>query len=304
MTRPLAGLLSRGTVLLDGAMGSALIARGLSPDTPPELWNLERPDDVLSVHAGYLKAGSAVIQTNSFGGNAIRLEAHGLSDRALELNREAAHLALSAVERSRSDGTRPARALVAGNLGPCGRLLEPLGTLKPARLTEAFAEQARALASAGVDYLSIETITDLDEALCAVRGARQATALEITVCLTFEPGSPGRRGVHTIMGNSIEEAASALAVAGITAFGANCSLGSGQMSAFAGQLVAATDLPVIAKPNAGLPEIQDGKPVYRQTPEQFALDLCAMARQGVRLVGGCCGTDERFIRALHRGLRS
>ena len=301
MTGPLAELLSQGTVLLDGGLGSALISRGLLPNTPPELWNLERPDQVLRIHAGYLAAGSAVIQTNSFGGNSIRLEVHGLADRMEEINRQAAHLALRSVEQSLSDGTSSRRALVAGNLGPCGELLAPLGRMQPGRLTEAFAQQATALAGAGVDYLAIETMTDLREALCAVRGARQSTALEITACLTF---GTGRRGVHTLMGNSLEAAAAALDEAGITAFGANCSLGSDQMREFAGQLVAATELPVIAKPNAGLPEFRNGKPVYLQTPEHFAADLCALARAGVRALGGCCGTDERFIRALCRELHA
>jgi methionine synthase I (cobalamin-dependent) len=196
------------------------------------------------------------------------------------------------------DAAGPER-LVAGNLGPSGMLLAPLGDAEPAELEEGFGRQAAALAEAGVDYIGVETMMDLQEALCALRGARAATELPVTVCLTFDRK---RRGFFTMMGNRPAECMQALADAGATAGGANCSFGSSEMGDLCPMLVEAAALPIIAKPNAGLPETVAGQSVYRQEPLDFGREMAWMVRAGARAVGGCCGTDPRFIRALRTEL--
>jgi len=193
----IAARLGRGTVLLDGGMGSALITRGLDSGEGLERWNLERPDVVRDVHAAYLTAGSEVIQTNTFRGNAFALAAHGLAAEMERINRAGARIAREAVERISSE------RWVAGNIGPSGRFLPPVGDASPMELEDVFAAQAAALDSGGVDYLSIETMPHLEEALCALRGALRATDLPVTVCLTFDRK---KRGFFTIMGVDVPTA--------------------------------------------------------------------------------------------------
>ena len=288
------GILQRvekGVVLLDGAMGTALMARGLPPGVPGERWNLERPDAVKSVHLEYLEAGSDVVQTNTFGGTPLRLAAHGLGDRFEEINRSAARLAREAAGEGH---------LVAGNLGPTGTFLPPVGDGDPEAMEDGFAAQAALLARGGVDYLSIETMIDLEEALCALRGARKgAPGLPVSACMVFEKKP---RGFFSPMGNTPEDAMRRLAEAGAALVGANCSMGSAEMLELVPALVEASPVPVVVKPNAGLPRVEGVRTVYDQAPEEFARHGAAMIRAGARAVGGCCGTDGRFIAALRRAL--
>lgn len=276
---------------LDGGMGSALIAKGLKQGQPPERWNIEHPDRVEAVHASYVAAGAEVIQTNTFGGNLLVLAQHGLDGQMAEINAAAVRIARRAVGQA----THPVPRLVAGNIGPSGQLLSPVGDADPDALTESFARQAAALEAAGADLLAIETMTDLREALCALRGALAATSLPVTVCLTFDRK---KRGFFTLMGDRLEDAVKRLAEAGATAVGANCSVGSAVLLEATPLLVATCPVPVIVKPNAGLPELTADGLVYRQEPEAFARDMAAAARIGAAAVGGCCGTDARFIAAL------
>ncbi len=289
---PIDSLLRDRVVLLDGAVGSALVEKGLEIGQSPELWNVERPDEVRQVHAAHIAAGSDVVQTNTFGGNPFALARHGLEGRTEEVNKAAARVARQAAGPNR---------LVAGDIGPSGLLLAPVGDAEPAELEEGFGRQAAALAAGGVDYISVETMMDLNEALCALRGALAATDLPVAVCLTFDRK---RSGFFTMMGNSPDECMRALEGEGSTAAGANCSIGSDAMTALCPQLVAASALPVVVKPNAGLPEIVGGRAVYRQDPADFARDMAAMVQLGARAVGGCCGTDARFIAALKGELDS
>lgn len=296
MGSSLSDLLTRGGVLLDGAMGSALIARGLSGGACSELWNIEQPEQVRAIHAAYLAAGSEVIHTNSFGGSTPALGLHGLAERAEEINMAAAALAREAVDAARSGpGAKGLIPLVAGDIGPSTQMLPPVGEADAGALTEAFAAQAEALARGGVDSLAIETMCDLREALCALAGARTAADLPVTVCLTFDLKP---RGFFTLMGDTPEVVAKTLADAGATAIGCNCTLGSEGMLALCSRLVEASSLPVVCAANAGLPELLGGAPVYHQDPADFARDAAAMFERGAAAVGGCCGTDARFIAAL------
>ena len=278
-------------VLLDGAMGTALMKRGIPSGMPGERWNLDNPDTVREVHAGYIAAGSDVVQTNTFGGTTVRLESHGLSDRFEEINTAAARLAREAAGEDHG---------VAGNLGPSGRFLPPVGDAVPEALEAAYMAQAEVLARAGVDLISIETMLDLEEALLALRGAKRgAPGLPVSVCMIFEKK---KKGFFSPMGNRPADSAVKLMDQGADLVGANCSMGSNEMLQMASDMIGAVKIPVLMKPNAGLPETVGLEVVYRQEPSDFAKDILAMVKLGARAVGGCCGTDERFIAAVRRGL--
>lgn len=279
-------LAAEKVVLLDGGMGTSLMRRGLGPGQPGETWNLDRPEDVCEVHAAFVEAGSDVVQTNTFGGTTFRLDHFKLADKAHEINKTAAAIARKAAGEDR---------LVAGNIGPSGLFLPPVGTADPKELKAAFAAQARSLAEGGVDYISVETMMDLKEAMLALLGAKEgAPGLPVSVCMVFEKK---KRGFFTAMGDKPVDSALLLQEEGADMVGANCSMGSKEMMEIVEEVKAAVSIPVIMKPNAGLPETKDGKLVYNQTPEDFAKDIKTMIDRGARLVGGCCGTDERFIAA-------
>lgn len=284
-------LVKAKTVLLDGAMGTALMKRGLPPGMPGERWNLENPEAVRDVHAAYIGAGSDVVQTNTFGGTTLRLASHGLENRFEEINREAVRVAREAAGDDH---------IVAGNLGPSGLFMPPVGEADPGALEEAFTAQAEVLARAGAEAIFIETMLDLEEALLALRGAKKgAPGLAVSVCMIFEKK---KKGFFSPMGNRPADSAKRLADEGADLVGANCSMGSVEMLEMASDMISAVEIPVVMKPNAGLPETKGTEVVYRQEPDDFAKDLLAMVKMGARAVGGCCGTDERFIGALRTGL--
>jgi 5-methyltetrahydrofolate--homocysteine methyltransferase len=292
MTPSLLDLVKARTVLFDGALGTELMVRGLGPGVPPELWNLERPDAVREVHAAYFEAGSDVISTNSFGGTFLKLAAHGLEGRAFELNRTAARLAREAA---------PAGRYVAGSMGPTGKFLKPQGPATEPELVAAYADQARGLAEGGVDLFIIETQYDLREALAALKGTRSVSSLPVFVTLTF---SAFPRGYFTIMGDPAARSAAALEKAGAAAVGANCNLTSEQMVGCVSAIRAATSLPVIAQANAGQPVVlADGTIGYSQTLEDYVRFVPEIVGAGAGFVGGCCGTNPDFIRAMARAIR-
>src|SRR3954447_25097485 len=205
---------STPTVIADGAMGTMLFANGLQFGDPPETWNLAHPDVIRRIHRGYLDAGSRIVMTNTFGGNRLRLGLHGLQDRVDELNRTAAILLRSEVDSAGG------RALVAGDIGPSGEIMAPVGTLEEAEGIEGFAEQAAALIAGGVDVIWIETMSDLAEIKAAIDGVRRVSAdIPLVTTMTFDT-----RG-HTMMGISPERAAHALLSWGADAIGGNCGNG-------------------------------------------------------------------------------
>ncbi len=277
-------------LLLDGGLGSMLIARGLPAGAPPDAWTMERPDVVREVHRAYVEAGSEAVHANTFGANPLRLARHGLAARAAELNRRA-------VEIAREAGAR----FVIADVGPAGDYLPPVGKADAEIWRAAFAAQGRALADAGPDALHIETVSDVREARVALAALREAApGMPLFASLTFERK---RRGFFTVMGDPLTPALRALVAAGADAVGANCSIASSDMRALAAEALAAVRVPLILQPNAGAPRVEAGEVVYDQTAEAFAEDMAATAGMGVRAVGGCCGTDPRFIAALGRRLR-
>ncbi|HUU85145.1 MAG TPA: homocysteine S-methyltransferase family protein [Phycisphaerae bacterium] len=288
--QPLLERLAAGDVLVaDGAMGTMLQAEGLEPGQCPESFNLTRPQVLLEIARQYLEAGADIIQTNTFGGSPARLAMHQLADRTDGINRAAVRAVCDAVGD---------RAYVSGSCGPSGRILKPYGDTDPQDLYAGFRRQIECLIDAGVDCVCVETMVDLNEATLAVKAAKDASpSIPVLATMTFD-ATP--RGFYTIMGVSVEAAAGGLADAGADVVGSNCGNGIERMVEIAGQFHEHSRLPLIIQSNAGLPQMQDGKPVYRETPEFMADRARALIEVGVSIIGGCCGTTPQHIRALRR----
>ncbi len=288
----LATLLQSGKpILLDGAMGTMLFAAGLESGNSPEEWNVLHPDRVRKIHRAYIEAGSQVILTNTFGGSVVRLGSHGLQDRVFELNKAAAINARQ--EADQADHT----VVVAGSIGPSGQLLEPLGTLSLEDARQSFADQAAGLAAGGVDLFWIETMSDLEEVKAAIAGVRSVSDLPIAATMSFD--SHGR----TMMGISPEQASKVLHLEEVQLIGANCGNGSDELIK-AIQAIQTTnpELPLIAKANAGIPEMVGTEVVYNGSPEVMADYAVAVWNEGARLIGGCCGSTPEHIKAMAEAL--
>ncbi|MBU8869264.1 MAG: homocysteine S-methyltransferase family protein [Gemmatimonadales bacterium] len=284
--------LDRGDILLsDGAIGTLLQQHGLEPGQAPEAFNLSRPELLSQVAATSVEAGSDLVHTNSFGGSPLKLAVHGLEDQAGEINRTAATAAVRGVA---------GRALVSGSIGPCGKVLLPYGEADPDEVRAGFLLQARALLEGGADLLTIETMSDLAEAVLAVQGARRADpGVPILVTMTFE-STPG--GWFTIMGNDIPTCAATLLESGADVLGSNCGQGSAGMLEVARAFAATTDRPLMIQANAGLPELDEGRACYPESPADMAAWVPKLVANGVRILGGCCGTTTQHIRAFRRVL--
>jgi 5-methyltetrahydrofolate--homocysteine methyltransferase len=274
-------------VLFDGAMGTLLQERGLEHGEPGERWNLENPDAVRGAHAAYADAGARLLTTNTFGATRPRLELHSLADRVGEVNRTAARLARSVADER--------GLLVAGDLGPTGELLAPLGTLTPEEARELFAEQIMALVDGGVDLVLVETLSDLGEADAALAAARQvAPDVPVAVTMSFDTN------LRTMMGVRPADAVAHLAASGADAVGANCGRGPGEMEIIAAEMVQARtgDLLLIAQSNAGLPQLVGDHFEYDATAADLAAHATRLAELGIDLVGGCCGSTPAHIAAM------
>jgi len=279
-------------LIVDGAMGTMLFAAGLEHGDPPELWNVDYPERVAEVHRGYLEAGAQILLTNTFGGNRYRLMLHGLEGRVRELNLAAARLLRQVVESG------PYQALVAGDIGPSGQVLEPYGELSFEQAREAFAEQAAALIAGGVDLLWVETMSDLNEVNAAVEGIRQVSSdLPLVTTMTFDT-----RG-RTMMGITPERAIEKLGSFGAVAAGGNCGNGPEEIIAVVEKMHAlAPEAILVAKANAGIPELVAGRAVYRATPEMMADYAVAAYQAGARVIGACCGSTPAHIQAITEAL--
>jgi len=278
-------------VVLDGAMGTMLQSAGLDDGAASESWNVDRPDDVAAIHRAYLAAGARVITTNTFGGTRPRLELQGLGDRVHELNREGARIA--------RDSARPYGALVAGDLGPTGELLEPLGTLTADEAQAHFEEQVRGLVDGGIDLVLIETMSDLGEVAAAVRAA-QAVAPELPVVVTLSFDTH----LRTMMGVSPADAVTALADLGVAAVGANCGRGPEEMEAVMEQMASARPegMLLAAQSNAGLPHLVGDHFEYDAPPERMAAHAATLRSLGVDLIGACCGSTPEHVEAMSAAL--
>ena len=286
----LARLHSGEVLVADGAMGTMLQAAGLPPGTPPEGWLLENPEAVVGVHRAYLQAGADLILTCTFGATRPRLERYGLHNRVGEINRRAVEIARQAAAST---------AFVAGDIGPLGEFLAPLGELDYGAAVDIFAEQAEALARAGVDVLYIETMAALEEVRAAVEGASMVgEGIPVTATLAFDSHGRTNMGVHP------REAAGALVDLGVSALGANCGA-TLEMTLDAVQIMheVAPEAPLIAKPNAGVPRMVHAEVVYDATPDIMAGYARRFVDCGAVIIGGCCGSTPEHIAAIAGAVR-
>ncbi len=283
----------KGRVLVsDGAWGTFLIQKGLKAGECPELWCLERFDDVAAVAKSYLVAGSDMVQTNSFGASRYKLEYFKLQDRAFEINVAAAKASRMAAGDDH---------WVIASVGPTGKLLITEEVTED-ELYAAFQEQAIALEKGGADALCIETMSDIDEAVLAIKAAKEHTKLEIICTFTFEKTVKG--DYRTMMGVTPSEAANAAAEAGAHIIGTNCGNGMERMIDIIKEMRAAEPiLPILVHGNAGLPINQNGVDIFPDTPELMARLAPALIEAGANIIGGCCGTTPEHIRAIKEAIQ-
>jgi len=284
--------IKNGPLVLDGAMGTQLFDLGLQVTDCPHRWNIERWEDVRAVHKSYVEAGADVILTNTFGANEYRLALFGLDHEVYELNH-------SGVEVARGIGDRS--YLIAGDIGPTGYLLQPYGDFSPSDFVHCFQRQAEALDEAGVDLFVVETQSDPREALAAIKGIRKASEKPIIVCFSF---SFGKNGYRTVMGTSPDEALKALLGKDIQGFGVNCGQGLEQYIELVKMLRKMTTLPLLAKPNAGIPELIQGEVHYNETPEDFRRMIPELIAAGADFIGGCCGTTPEHIKVIREAVNA
>jgi len=279
-------------ILGDGAMGTMLQAAGLTTGGSPEEWNVSHPDVLRDIYQGYVDASSQIITTNTFGGNRYRLALHDYQDRVREFNLAAAKLAREVADAA------PQVVLVAGDIGPTGEILFPLGTRQPEEAREAFAEQAAALAEGGVDFFLIETMSALEEVQAAIEGIRSVSDLPIAATMTFDTR------FRTMMGVKPAQAVQALYDLGIRVIGANCGNGPDEIERVATELVAARppDVYLITQSNAGLPKYENRQIHYDGTPEVMADYALKMQALGVNYIVACCGSTPAHIAAMRAAL--
>ncbi len=287
-------LATRDWLMADGATGTNLFNMGLSSGEPPEMWNIELPDNIRKLYKGAVDAGSDIFLTNSFGGNASRMKLHGLQHRVREINRVAASLGREIADASGR------RVIVAGSVGPTGEIFEPMGTLTHSRAVEMFHEQAEGLKEGGADVLWVETISAAEEYIAAAEAARLAG---MPWCGTMSFDTAGR----TMMGltsSALADLVETLPNPPI-AFGANCGVGASDlMRTVLGFGAHGSARPFIAKGNAGIPKYHDGHIHYDGTPALMA-EYAVLARDaGVRIIGGCCGTMPEHLSAMRAALES
>lgn len=284
MTKQEFTTLTSSLTLLDGATGSNLMAAGMPKGVCTEKWILDNKEIILRLQKAYAAAGSQIIYAPTFGGNRINLKKHGLEDRLIELNRE-----LVALARESAGNT----AYVAGDITTTGEMLEPFGDLTYEDALETYKEQISCLAEAGVDLLVAETMFNVQEACAAIDAAQSVCGLPIMCSMTVEADG------SIFTGGNIIEAAAVLEDAGAAAVGINCSVGPDQLVSVVKNIRQTVNVPVIVKPNAGMPVINDdGLAEYHMTPEDFAKHMAVLIENGATIIGGCCGTTPAFITEL------
>lgn len=275
-------------VILDGATGTELQKRGFTGDMSAEQWVLEHPESILEIQRKYVASGSNVLYAPTFGGNRQKLEERGIFNRTEEMNK-----ALAQLSKQAADG----KAWVAGDIAPTGRFLAPLGDASFEELVDIYTEQAAGLEQAGVDLYVIETMMTLTDARAAVLAIRSMGKKPILVSFTCDESGKILSGTDVVAALSVMEGM------GVSAFGLNCSAGPEQMLPQLQRLHKYARVPLIAKPNAGMPEIVNGEAVYNCPPEEFVALVPEMLKAGVALFGGCCGTTEEHIAALKAALK-
>lgn len=280
-------LKEKKVLLSDGAWGTALHAMGLRSGECPELWNITNREKVLKVAKGYTELGIDMLETNSFGGSRFKLEQYGLGDRTFELNKAAAEISWEAAGES---------IIVLGSIGPTGKILL-MGEVTEQEMYEAFKEQAIALALGGADAACIETMSALDEAVLAIKAVKDNTNLEIICTFTFEKTVKG--DYKTMMGVTPEQMAHEVINAGAEIIGTNCGNGINGMIPIVRELRDfSPGIPILVHANAGIPQLEDGKTIFPETPEGMAKQVPDIFKAGANIIGGCCGTTPQHILAI------
>ena len=280
-------------LLMDGAMGTELYAKGTFINKCFEELNLTSPALVVEVHLAYLRAGADIISTNSWGGNRFKLSGHNLHDKVREINHKAAEIARNAIKAAGRDGI-----FVAGSVGPLGVRIEPWGPTSFDEARHAFAEQIQALVSGGIDLISLETFSDISELQQAVLAAREvAPGIPVIAQIAINPDG------KSLMGTPLEWAMKKLDEWEVDVVGLNCSVGPQPMMTALPKIRATTNRPLCVQPNAGMPKLVEGRTFYMSTPEYFAEFTKGFLQSGVNIIGGCCGTTPDHIRAMGNAFR-
>jgi 5-methyltetrahydrofolate--homocysteine methyltransferase len=274
--------LGREVLVIDGAMGTMLQREGIGPDQCNEQLNVTNPEMIAQIHAQYVTAGADCVSTNSFGGTRPKLELHGLGDQVSLLNREAVRIA-------RRSGAQH----VLADIGPTGLVLEPLGSATFDEVFAHFAEQARPLADEEPDAFLLETFTDIAEARCALLAIRSVTDIPVIASVSF-----GMGGRMELSGTDPETAALVLESCGAAAVGMNCGLGPAQMAPLFDKMAAATAVPLIVQPNAGIPRVEDGRTVFPGIADEIGEAAARFVDAGASLVGSCCGSSPSFTGSI------
>lgn len=281
-------LAERKIILLDGATGSNLRRAGMPAGVCTEQWALEHPEIIMELQRAYVEAGSDIIYAPTFSANRLSLAMHGLQDQVTEMNTK-----LVALAKQAADG----RAYVAGDMSTTGKLLEPRGELTYHELYDAYREQIQVLVDCGVDLIGGETLLDVEEAVVLLDAAQSVCDLPVMCSLTVEADG------SALFGGSAVEAVETLQELGASAVGLNCSVGPDQLEAVVASMKAVAKIPVIAKPNAGLPVMDEqGQAHYNMGPEAFVKAMQVLIERGAGVVGGCCGTTPEYIRLLAQAI--
>jgi len=280
-------------IFYDGAMGTMLYKYGLKAGDKPDLMNITKPDAVENIHKMYIEAGSDIICTNTFGSNAINLDGTGYSP---------ADIITAAVKIAKCACTNVVKVTppimlspptkVALDIGPIGKVIAPLGDLEIEKAYEAFKEMVVIGENAGADFVAIETMSDLEELIAAIKAAKENTKLPVLATMTFDKSG------YTYMGCTPEKFVETAEALGVAAVGLNCSLEPVEMIETAKRIAKATKLPLIVKPNAGLPDAKSGE--YHTGAKDFAAQMTGFTKIGVKIIGGCCGTTPEYIRELKK----
>jgi 5-methyltetrahydrofolate--homocysteine methyltransferase len=284
--------LEQSVLASDGAMGTMLQERGLTDGGAPELWNVEKPEEIEAVLEAYAAAGAKFITTNTFGATYGRLELHGLADRVIELNQAGATIARKVADRHPG-------CFVMGDVGPSGDLMDPMGTLTPESAKALFAEQIKGLVAGGVDAILIETMSDLAEVEAAVEAAKEfAPGLPIIATMSFDTN------LRTMMGVKPAMAVTQLSSVGVRIIGANCGRGTDEMRQIAQEMVDARPegVFIITQSNSGLPKLVGETFIYEGTPDEMAIYAAEMKAMGVNIVGSCCGSTPAHTQAIAAAL--